>query len=395
MNHLLQHKLLATCSRVAAVSVCLNNKESWSYNALVLENRKGDYKVVDRKSSIQSEKELERFLPDKAPVIINIQGWGVLIKKAQFDDNGELTGQLVPNIEDFELYPYRQGKTGFVAIIRTETLQEVYLNVQKYIKDIIEISVGPMCIAPLIASLSLEGKIIAGSYVLNIEHNEITTAKPLSDESISGYKFGDDVISGPHLPLLALCISFFEARLGSDAFSKALLEEYSYKRLMFYAGWSVLVALFIGLFVNYLFFDKYNKDYNQISGQYALNENILKQLKEAESDLAVKRELVLKGGLEGQTSFAWYCDRLVELMPANLTLTQIAMHPEVSKVQKSKEIQFEENTILIVGETTDALAIHKWLSQLKREDWVKEVDLVSYSQDEADVPAKFNLKLLF
>lgn len=377
------------------MSVCLSNKEDRTYNVLVVEKRKGLYAIADRKSGISSEKELEAFLPNNAPVMMNIEGWGVLIKEARFGEDGELTGQPVPNPEDFEIYPFSQGKTGHVAIIRTETLQEIYSRVQPHIKDLVGVSAGPMVIGSLITTLGLEGDVTTGSYQLTVDRGVIQKIKSVSETGVSNYKFGDDTISGSYLSLLALCIDFFEGKSMQDALSNALLQEYSYKRLMIYTGVVVLAVLFVGLFVNYLFFDSYNKEYNRISGQYALNENILKQLKAAEADLKIKRQLVAKGGLQGQTAFAWYTDRLVQLMPSSLTLNRLSVHPELGKIQKGKEIQFTEKTILIEGETMDALAIHEWMSRLEKEEWVKQVDLVSYNQDEASEPAMFNLELEF
>jgi hypothetical protein len=380
---------------VAAIGVRLHSKERWSYNVLVVQKRKGKVTIVERKSGIENEDELQRFIPNNTPVLITIEGWGVLIKQAQFNDEGAITSQLVPNVNDFELYPFRQGDNGFVAIIRSETLQEVYGRLQTSLKDIIGLSVGPMAMFSLIKLLSLEGRISAGAYQIILDREKVSGIKAQVKDELISYKFKEDVVTSIHLPLLGQCISFFDGQRNADTISLALLQEYSYKKLMVFTGWVVLGALFIGLFINYLFFDHYNKSFNQISGQYSLNESILKRLKEAELELKVKQELVMKGGLEGQTQFAWYTDRIIELMPQHLILNKLSVHPSDGKIKMQKEIVFQENILLIEGETKEVLAIHHWLQKLKEEEWVKEVDMVYYGQEEPNESASFNLELIF
>lgn len=395
MNTSLKNKLLSSCKKIAAVSVRLHSKDHCSYQLIVTEYKAGSLDIIKRESHIETDKELKSLIPDKMPVLINIEGWGVLLKEAQFDEEGQLKGQIVPNIDDFTLYPYQQGQNGFVAIIRTETLNDIYTRLQSIIKDIVMLSVGPMHICSLIDLLSLEEDVYAGAYHLIIEGGFVKSVKTdLKDRMIS-YKYGEDIVSNVHLVLLALCSDFISARRGEDVISQALLQEYAYKKLMIFTGWFILGTLFIALFINYLFFDHYNKMFNQISGQYALNENILKQLKDAETELKGKQALVLKGGLEGQTNFAWYTDRIVELMPAKLILNQMAVHPDEGKIQKRKEISFRENTIVIIGETEEALAVHEWITKLEDENWVKDVDLVYYGQDEPNEPAMFNIEVLY
>ena len=394
MQERIQNIALKTVNKLAAVTVLIKGKDSVLFHVVLLEKSKGEIIIREEKQNIPEIKELIEFIPKDYPVILNIEGWGVLIKKAEFDSNGEIKGAVVPNNNDFTVFPYQINENkGFVAIIRTELLEQIELDIGEQFKDCIYISVGPFDVIQLFNVLNLSGNCIIGSWEILFDQGAIKEIKSSHHEKTDIYSIGSETISSNNVLGLAIGIKLLSGNWDADELNKDRIADYAYKKLMFITGWSFLILLFLGLLVNYFLFDHYNKVYNRISGEYQLNESILEQLKQSESELKQKEEMVARGGLTGNTIFAWYSDQLISIMPVKIVLTRISIQPMERKMQKGKEVLFTPNLITITGNTKESLLVHEWINLIKKENWVDRVDLISFSNEEKIKPAQFTIEL--
>jgi hypothetical protein len=393
----IQKYLLSTISKLAAVVVHLSGRDAVVYHALIVEKRKGEIRIVDRKQQIETEEELQAFLPKGCPLVVNIEGWGILVKKTSFDENGNITTHLVSDPEEFELFPFFDGqKEGFVSIIRKELFQQIRAKLNDLKCDLLEISAGPLDVSMLLPVLKLEGEQIVGAYDLLVENKAIKDVKPVRTESNNIYKLGDDVISSTYLPAFSLSAKVFSAYLQPSVLSDGeLVENFLYKKLTFFVGWAVLGLLFTGLFVNYLLFSKYDEQFDQVSGEFRLNESLIKKLDGANKELEQAKDLMVKGGLTGETSFAWFADKLSLLMPAKVIMTRLSFQEPEKSLKNGYKVELKENIILIEGETLDAVKIYQWIQKIKNEKWVKEVEMISYSKENEREPATFGLQIIF
>ena len=389
----LQNKILSTVNKVVAVNVHLLDKDRYCYQALTLEKKKGKVIITDRRSNIGTDQKLQSILPANCPLLINIEGWGVLIKEVDFDNDGNFNKQVLPNMTDFEIYSYNQKNKGYIAIIRTKLLQNIITRLESLKANIIEITVGPYDVVYLKDKININHQVQTGGYCLTLKDDLLAAIKPITNAVCENFEYNNDIVSSLHLLPLAQGSRFFNGSYANDLINLVLLKEFSYKLLTIYSKWFVLGLLFISLFVNFFMFDIFNKQYDQISGAYSVNENVLKQLEQTKQKLQQNQVLVKKSGLAGQKMFAWYADKMVELMPQELQLTKLSVYPQTKKIQKNKEINFENNVIAVEGETSDVLAVHRWIKHLKNEKWVQDVELVYYMQNERNKMATFNLEL--
>jgi len=58
-------------------------------------------------------------------------------------------------------------------------------------------------------------------------------------------------------------------------------------------------------------------------------------------------------------------------------------------------MEVKENTIIIEGQTTETLNVHRWVQHIKREEWVEDVEFTSFSQGESKEQAIFSLELIY
>lgn len=392
MYHLIQNRFLNGISKLAGLTVHLTGRDSMVYNVVLVEKKKQKLIITDRKQAMNAD-QVQNFIPRNCPVLVNIEGWGVLVKKANFNDEGELTGNLVPNPDDFQIFTYRQGNIGFAAVIRNEHFNVMFEQITQFPFEIAGISCGPFAIGDLIEILNLDGNVIAGNWNLEVTNGFIEEIIVLPENVSVGYKLGDDIITSVYLPAFAQVVQFYSGVYGKEFFNIELLKEVAYKRLSVVVGWAILLFLLGGLFVNYFWFDKLSKDYNAISSEYSLNESILKQLKVAEEELKQTEDLMEKGGLVGSSSFAFFSDQLASCLPNGIILTRMELLPLKGKMMAGKEIQFEDQTIIIEGETYETLFIDRWINNLKKESWVRDIRLDSYFNDGDNEPSVFKMTI--
>ena len=395
MNAVIQNRILNTVSRAAGITVVLEGNGEMSYDAVLVEKKKGILEITDRKRQM-SEESLKAFIPKGYPVVFTIEGWGVLVKEANFDEEGRIAGSLMPNIEDFETYPLQKDGKGYVSIIRKELLEGIKEKIGKFRFDILSLSAGSLNVSYIIPALDIEGgELLAGNRLFSIKENAIAGIRNVTADETTGYKMGNDIISSCYLAAFASVVKFFSGFYDSGNSNQELLEEFAYKKLTVFSAWGVLSGLLLALLINFLVFDSLSKQYDEISIEYRMSESVLEQLKTAEAELKKVEELVEKGGLDGYTRFAWCADRIVELMPEAITLTNLGIQPVEGKIQRNREIGFRQNTIVITGETSESLLINRWIDLLKNEEWISEVQVQSYSGVNDNRSALFGLEISF
>jgi len=394
MQSNIQNRLLSGLSRLAGLTICLTGRDSMVFNGVLVDRKKQQLTITNRKHGMDAM-DLQKFIPKGCPVLVNIEGWGVLVKKASFDNDGNIIGNLVPNADDFELFCFRQGQQGYVAIIRREVFGEILLLLKQFPFELAGISAGPFAVSSIIELLGQEEHIIAGNWSLQVKDEIIVDIKTQSVVEPFNYKLGNDIISSDYLTAFALVAQFFAGSYGEEGFNYEFRKELAYKQLSFWVGGTVLGLLFLALLGNYFFFEQLSDKYNSINTEYAMHESVLKQLKRAEEQVKQTEELIVEGGLTGTSSLAGFADKLAMSLPSGMVLTRMEMFPLQGKIMQGKEIIFKENTIKIEGETYETLLIHQWISTLKKESWIKEVQLESFIKDDDNSPAVFYIAISF
>ena len=394
MHPLIQNRLLNGISKLAGLTIHLTSRDSMVYNAVLVE-KKGQKLIITDHNQEMNADQVQNFIPRNCPVLLNIEGWGVLVKKASFNEEGELTGNLVPNPDDFQVFTYRQDNRGFAAVIRKEHFNGILEQINQFAFEIAEISCGPFAVGSLIELLNLEGNTVAGNWNLEISNGIIEEVKTLPENKSVGYKLDDDIVYSMYLQAFAQIVQFYSGYYSDEDLNFEFRKEIAYKRLSVLVGWTALLFLLGALLVNYFWFENLSKKYNAISSEYSLNESVLKQLKVAENELKQTEDLILKGGLVGSSSFAFFSDRIALCLPNGITLTRMEILPLKGKMIAGKEIRFDNETITIEGETFDILLIDRWINNLKKEVWVKDVRLDSFFNDGYNEPSVFKMTVDF
>ncbi|WP_062128397.1 hypothetical protein [Geofilum rubicundum] len=320
----------------------------------------------------------------------------MLVKRIDSDSKGHVDSNLLPeNNSDFQLFVHEQPENSYVSIVRVEMLDRILDGFHGLGLNVAGVSAGPFSIGILSSLLEPEGRCLVGNWALEFNNHEIIEVKTLPEEEISNYDFEGECISSLLIGAYSLAVKYASGILGSEAVNENLNTGFAYRRLSFITVAFVFVLLFLSLFVNFLLFDKYSKDYELVTSDYLRSETLITELRSSEEELLKRKQIITRAGLEGNSQFAWYADRIASLMPSKIVLSRLAFQPAERRMQPGREVIFTRSSSILEGETTDILKVHEWIGYLKKEPWIVDVEIVSYNRAEDVKTGTFSLEIVF
>lgn len=392
----LQQLLFKTVRIIAGVTVVFKNRDEMIFHAVVLNRKSNQLEISAQKTGMTSFEELKDFLPAKCPIVLNIEGWGVLVKQGEREMRSKPNGGYLPdNNKDFEYFVYEQESAPFVSIVRKEMLNKVLEDFFRRGFNLGGVAAGPLSIDVLISSLEMEGRLLVGNWAVQVNRHEIVEVAMLQEAEVSHFDIEGESISSLVIGAYSLAVKYASGLIEDEGVNESLSSGFAYRRLSFLVGAFVSVLLFLGLIINFMLFEKYNRELDLVNRDYLNREGLILELKNVEEELHRRKEIVARAGLEGSNPMAWYIDRSVSLMPSQLVLNRLSWQPVSNRIQSGKEIDFEDNRVIIEGETSDVLLVHKWIKSLKDEKWIEDVDLVSYSIQDQQTDGCFSIEVSY
>jgi len=394
----LDRHIVKRTSRVTGLGITFLTRDDWRFSVVELKRTKQEIQIVSQTEGQSDWDAVKGYFKPDVPVVLHLDGAGILLR-----DTG---GQVSENENSFpsedadfvvRRYAKADGLGELVSIMRTDLLQTVMDFCAKNGINVVDMKFGPFAVASIIPLLANAGEeLVAGRWKLYVKDGQLHSFSANSDESRVTYSLEGEQVSSNVIAVLAACLQFFSGGLDDIPLLGKPREEYTYGYLLKKGGIAVLGILLLFLTVNYFVWDNLRGRYAGLRSQVANNENYLNELAGLESKLQKKQFFVDKYiGNDLATRFSYYADRLAFTLPAPIRLTRMEIQPLMQKPKEGKAILYREKTISIEGVSGQMTAISLWIKALRKEEWVKEVELVSYSVDEKQHTGNFELEIKF
>lgn len=395
MHPYLKHNIFNRVTVIAGVSAHVINRDEVRFSLIIIRRRGKLLTMEHQREESLSFEELKEQIPSKVPVLLHVDGWGVLVKKASLGADGQIESLYDSN--EFETRHFFNGtdKNGYLSIVRQEVIAAVVAQAKTLGAGLLGIDVGPFGGIQLLLALNKEGEFRLGDRLVRIVNGGVEEIKGITDSNSSLISIGDDSISSQVFPVYAMVALFFADSFQGLERSSQSINEFLYKKLTYYVTAFSLGALLTGLLLNYFIFTHCQEKLTRVTSEYEMNQSLFLKLEKAEKGLEQKEKIIETSGLSGHTFFAYYADRLALLMPANLVLEDMNFQPLEKKMQKGRDAVFTEKLIVITGHTSQSLLINDWIRSIKNEAWVKAVDMVYYGMEEKHTNALFKLEVRF
>jgi hypothetical protein len=371
---------------------------------------------VKPKEEIHAEKDLDVLLTkikDKSlPFVLCVDGKGILSRKLNIaveDLDETAPSRIIPNAnaEDFYFEGIPVSETSsIVTIMRRSVIDETLEKIKAKGIFITELHLGPLVIGTL-SSVLIESsdtkeiefrnyRLILGRDGLLEVQNKSSVPGPESQvlaREESG-EFKDDKIL-----LMAGTCSYFSgwANAVGKSFCSPVAEsgeEFAEKKKFGFYAMAMVVFFLCTLLLNFFVFQHYHNRQQELESQIGWQENALKSYEELKTGMTEKMNFAMESGILSPDNLAWMGDQLASTVPAEIKLTRMNVFPLEKKMENGDEhTSFNKHIISVRGQTASGSAINAWIKEIKQKEFVGEVLLTNYKQDDENLKGQFNLEI--
>lgn len=391
----IKNSALLKSSKISGLQIDILNDQQYHFNLIILKRKKQSV-TVENKFSFHLLDELLQYNNSEIPIYISLDGKGVIHKKIINDTNDskeKLVNKILPNskIDDFFIQIFTlSDKEIYISIVRKDIIFELINQLKKYKLTILGISLGPFAVNTILTFFNPSQTISTDSYQITTK-NSIVDSISKQNIPLQIYTIGNESISSQYLLSFASAFSYFIPIKYPLIYSES--EEYESKQLFIKISWSIL-CIFLGiLLINYLLFDHYNRKQAFLSNQLNQNKELFNKLGLLTKQLKENEKFITDNNLAKSSRFSYYSDRLVLLLPPSIKLSKLDIQPLYKKIKSANSIEIKKNIISIIGNVQNGLILNEWIKKIKNENWVKEVIIISYKQENINTSGEFNIEI--
>lgn len=377
--------------KVLCVGIFLINRNDWRISFIQSKLHNNEINIVASAENLKELKDSKELMGDHVPVILHIDGWGVLIK-----ENGTDNNSIPIDGKEFFLKEYSNpnGNGSYFSIIRIDLLNSIIDFCSSASLHVTGVFLGPFNVGLLSPYFENENEIRAGKWNLALNQGFIHSFHAAGVENETTYSIGGDSITSGLLPLYGDIVAFFSGdRVNNPIIAKSR-EEYVYGRLIKYLGVTSLGVVLLLLLVNFFIWDSLRQRSTALTSEVASNVQLLSQLEEKKLELKEKESLVAQYiGTNEKTHYAWYADRLGATLPSGIHLTGMDIQPINRKLKNGVPIEYQSRLIEVEGNAENMSQISEWINAIRKENWAKQVELISFHSDNEQAKGHFKLQI--
>ncbi|MCK6649292.1 MAG: hypothetical protein L6Q66_06535, partial [Bacteroidia bacterium] len=392
-------------SHVNGIEIVIQNDGSFLFNHACLKKKGGELQLVNQKRQL-TEVEVIAGLDPLQPVVLSFSGKGIIHKKVDtrsIDSSDQLTllNKVLPNtsLSDFCIqFNPSDENSGFVSVVRTAVLNAV-LDVfsENGINQIVNIFLGPFVINQLSDFLAGKEELVIPAYTLKLKNGKIDELATndfasLNQNVVIESKPIDHDILLPFSIALTYYTDFNFAISNSERFQN--IKEEFYERWKFRTrGASLVSVVFLILTINFFIFNHFWDKNNEVAAQLDLNYSSIGMVDDLKKELIQKKEFLENNGMLEVSRTSFYMDRIVLDLPSTIKFTDVVLHPIKKKEsgEQREYMLFENNLIHISGTSLHSLELNNWMNEIKKMDWVNNVELLDYKQENAKTNGVFKI----
>lgn len=352
-------------------------------------------------NEINLEVELNEIPSDelkKLPIIITIEGKGVLNKFVELPLEKIRVRNIIPNLKEDDFYiNYTPNLIGtWVSLVRKDSLDKI-LNQHKIpFENIIDLHIGPSCIQWL-SGISSELPSKLGDSLLKYSENTLVDIEKRNhDEPITSKLLGLTTISYKnHLPLVSALVSL--ANLNKlhkgEIWNKNTQNQKDKKA--FYSTVKVSLGLLLLVFMGNLVANQMlERSYNENIAKSQTFESLNNEAKLLKEEVKSKEAFVKDLGLGINPQFGFFVDEIGQTVPKKIQLNQININPLSKSIRNNKLIEFGNGTIILGGFCQTPQTCNEWVSELRELNWANKIELKEFKFNKDNI-GEFQIIITF
>ena len=356
--------------------------------------KKGAKIILVAQATFEKFETLVANIDLKLPVILVIDGKGVLNKEINLNNDSDISWQK--NIDFTSIYftSLKTLKSNFISFCRKNIVDEDLLKFQKNGFQIIDIYIGSFLSALLYQTISAES-LVSNDLLLEFENNNLIhfAKQPESSKAIE-YTIEKETISSTFLPLYGVLIHFFlQQKEVSKTKNETLnVEEIIYKKAFTVFGTVMLAGFLIALLSSYLLINYYGSKNAELNLKNTYSNQSYQLLLDLEKQKESKENILNESGFLSTKFLAFYGYEIVKTIPKDISLNEINITPLNKETKANEKIRFDTKTIIVKGETFNESSFNNWMEELKKMNWLQHFEILSLKKDKKN-KSQFEVKI--
>lgn len=391
--------MFATLSKFIKINdlnvVGVIKKEDYEiYNLLTIKKKANKISMVS-KQSFEDFETLTKAADKKLPVLIVVEGKGVLNKEIDFENETDVNWQK--NIDYNAIYytDIKGTKSNFISFCRKNIVEETIAKFQKNGFQVIDVYIGSF-LAALLNNVLKKENLFSTDLKLEFENEKLINFSKQNEEvKTINYKIGEETISNIFLPLYGAIIHFFvKQREVSKTINPSLNnEELIYKKAFNILGITILCGFLGSLLISYFLIQYYGTKNSELNLQTVYSNQSYQLILDLEAQKEKKLSLLKESGVLSSKFLSFYGYEIIRTIPAGVSLNELNIVPLKEEYKENKKAVFNNGTIIIKGETFQEPAFNVWLENLKKMNWLQRFEIISLKKDKKN-KSIFEIKII-
>lgn len=389
MNALLSR--IVQLNRLHIIGVTRNDEDE-AYRVLTIA-RKGNTMAVTGMTEFSQLEDLIKNTDQRIPVIIAIDGKGILNKQVDFNSETDLNWYKSIDFSTICHSSLQNGTVTFMSFCRkniADTLLERFMRSGFQVADVY---VGAFLSALLQPAIGTDS-ILSDHLSLEFDATGLIGFTRKETPQAVSYTIGKDNVTSRFLPLYGVALHFFapQKTVSKTTSEKLNGEEILYRKVFNTFGIAMLAGFLIALLTSYLLIQYYGSKNAELNLQQVYAGESYQKIVELEQQKQQKQQILSDSGFLSSKFLTYFAYEILQTIPADIVLTQLNITPADKESKPGKKIGFESKTIVVKGETYNESAFNDWLTALKKTGWVRDFEIMKLEKDKKN-KSQFEIKI--
>lgn len=371
----------------------VKNDEGENYNVLTVKKKANKIDVISI-VTFDTFVKLTKSIDAKLPILLVIDGKGVLNKEIDFNNEADINWQKNIDYDTIFHTSVKGDKNSFISFCRKNIVEDTVARFNKKGLQVVDIYIGAF-LGALLSNTIKKESIISNDLILEFENEKLVKfRKGLTEEKKQFYVIDKKSITSPFLPLYGALIDFFvpSKEVSKTQNTKLNIEEILYKKAFNFFGITILVGFLIALLTSYILIQHYGAKNAELNLQNVYSNQSYQLILDLEKQKIKKQDILKESGVLSSKFLSFYAYEIIKEIPDDISLTLLNVTPSNKETKSNQKINFEVKTIIVKGETFKESSFNNWMENLKKMKWLQHFEIISLKKDKKN-KSQFEIKI--
>lgn len=385
-------------TKVLGLSVQIKLDQNYMYHGAVLERKKKSIQLIKSFHNCESIDSVKEQIEIDIPVSLNINGKGLLHKKINVSQQKSLLQQIIPNGDHDDFYIQTEEideNITYTSVCRKKNVDSIVEVLEEKGFKLLSVSLGPYAFSSVKRLVKPAPIYQLMDYQITYSGDQLEAINVSKHSDDKEYQLEEEKLNHKKIVPFAEAFQYLvgiQKEIKAEYLQKASLKS-TYHRFFKLYGLSTLLLLFAIAIINVIVFSIYNVNTQRWDAQLSQNQGQANQLNQLQQEVKEKSSFLQELGWVHHSKASYYADQIAQNVPSTILLQQFWLNPKQKQKLGDKKLRFTQNHIDITGTSSHITRFNDWIKELKKFEWVAQVDIISYHQERAKGTSDFVIEV--